>query len=147
MDSLLISLPDRFEVFPLLDSTSKDLPKSIPTGNLDAARLAYRLKVESWKSLELRQTFADEDFMRSHIKAAGLRSPHNQEPATSGRLHQLLFKAGLRGMEVRDAIGTTLPKYLALNPSLPLWAALAQVLEATGKFTQKAYELSKGAAT
>ena len=106
----------------------------MPAGNLEAAREAQRLKIAGWAELQLRQTFADEDWMKAQIKAAGLRSPNQMEPATVNRLRRLLKRAQVTGTEANDSLGTTLSGYLKLNPLLPLWAALALVLEATGKF-------------
>jgi hypothetical protein len=74
--------------------------------------------------------------MRGHIAASGLkRAPETNEPATVGRLKSLLRKAGLTGLEITDAVGATLARFLTLNPNLPCWAALALVLESSGKFT------------
>lgn len=96
-----------------------------------------KAKREQWASLDLRQTWADEAFMRSHLKAAGLVVRNNAEPATASRLRSLLFKAGVMGPEARAALGKTLQEFLTANPKLPLWAAVALVLEATGRFTSK----------
>ena len=106
----------------------------MPAGNLEAAREAQRLKMAGWAELQLRQTFADEDWMKAHIKAAGLRSPNQMEPATVSRLRRLLNRAQVTGTETNNSLGITLSGYLKLNPLLPLWAALALVLEANGKF-------------
>ncbi len=118
-------------------------PKTIPTGDLDAARLARQLKTKSWSSLNLRQTFADETFMRNHIKAAGLRSPNRVEPATVSRLRTILTRAKVAGPEINASVGTNLVGFLALNTLLPLWAAVALVLESTGRFTRKAFDLDR----
>ncbi len=93
---------------------------------------ALRLK---WATLDLRQTFADESFMRGHLRAAGLVIRFNDEPATVSRLRSRLRKAGVTGTEARESLGTDLAGYLEMNPKLPLWAAVALVLEATGRFT------------
>jgi hypothetical protein len=100
-----------------------------------AAREALRSKREDWAELDLRQDFADEAWMKQHIKASGLRVPYWKEPATATRLRSLLHKAGINGTTTNEALGTTLGGYLELNPLLPLWAALALVIEATGLFT------------
>ena len=72
--------------------------------------------------------------MKAHIKAAGLRSPNQMEPATVSRLRRLLNRAQVSGTETNNSLGITLSGYLKLNPLLHLWAALALMLEATGKF-------------
>lgn len=118
-------------------------PKTIPTGDLEAARIARELKTASWFKLNLHQTFADETFMRNHIKAAGLRSPNRMEPATVSRLRTMLTRAKVTGPEINASVGTNLGGFLALNPLLPLWAALALVLESTGRFTRKAFDLGR----
>lgn len=116
---------------------SKALFNRFPSGDLDAARKAYHAKRAEWAKLPLRQDWADEAFMREHIKAAGLRSPDSTEPATVSRLRSALTRAGVQGPEIIGSVGTTLAGFLALNPRLPLWAAIALVLEATGRFTAK----------
>ncbi len=90
---------------------------------------------EQWASLNLRQTWADEAFMRDHLRAARLRVACNLEPATVKRLQSLLRRVGIYGPDVQDCLGTNLQGYLERNPDLPLWAALALILEATGGFT------------
>ena len=73
--------------------------------------------------------------MRDHLRAARLIVKSNLEPATVKRLRSLLRRAGLREPDVRDCVGTDLKGYLEKNPNLPLWAALALILEASGGFT------------
>jgi len=75
--------------------------------------------------------------MRATVKQAGLRCPYFAEPASVKRLRFLLTRAGVLAAEIRASVGGTLPEYLALNPGLPLWAAVALVLEAAGRFTPK----------
>ena len=86
--------------------------------------------------LDLRQTWADADFMRAHLRAAGLRTPDSSEPATWSRIRCLLRRAGVDAPESMTSVGTSLAGFLTLNPSLPLWTAVALVLESTGRFTQ-----------
>ena len=102
----------------------------------DAGRKAYHAKRAEWAKLSLRQTWADADFMRAHLHAAGLQSPDKNEPATVTRLRCLLRRAGVDAPETMTSVGTSLAGFLTLNPSLPLWAAVALVLESTGRFTQ-----------
>ena len=97
-----------------------------------------------WAALDLKQDFADETFMRNHIRAAGLPAPVGIEPASTSRLRTLLNLAGVTAPDAHEAAGTTLSGYLKRNPGLPLWAALALVLEATDRFTDPAYVLSQG---
>jgi hypothetical protein len=54
------------------------------------------------------------------------------------------MKAKLRAIsihspEVQEAIGMPLSRFLEVNPRLPLWAALALVLESTGRFTPEGF--------
>jgi hypothetical protein len=123
-----------------LQSSARNTP---PTGDLEAARIARKLKTAGWLALNLRQTFTDETFMRNHLKAAGLRAPDRMEPATVSRLRTLLKRAKIAGPEITDSVGTSLCGFLALNPMLPLWAAVALVLESTGRFTHQAIELAR----
>lgn len=73
--------------------------------------------------------------MRDHLQAARLRVSSNQEPASVKRLRSLLRRVGIYGPDTQDCLGTNLKGYLEKNPDLPLWAALALILEATGGFT------------
>lgn len=98
------------------------------------AHEAARQKREAWAKLTLRQTWADEAFMRSHLRAAGIRIASALEPATQLRLRQLLRRAGVLGGEFIDSTGLSVSAFLCANPNLPLWAAVALVLEATGRF-------------
>ena len=124
------------------NSLQNSLLIQLPVGDLEAARAARQIKVASWSRLNLRQGFADEAWMRSHIKAAGLRSPSHMEPATAPRLRSLLKRASVTSQEITDSVGTTLTGYLKLNPLLPLWAALALVLEAIGRFSREAVSVA-----
>ena len=108
----------------------------------EAAKQARKAQLDIWASLSLKQNFADEAYMRDHIKAAGLRSPYRTEPATASRLRSSLKRAQITGSQINDSLGTTLSGYLKLNPLLPLWAALALVLEATGRFTPEGHSKS-----
>jgi hypothetical protein len=120
------------------------IPRVFSEADYQAAQEARKEKFKNWAELGLRQHFADEAWMRDHIKAAGLRAPYRGEPATATRLRGLLHHAGIHSPEIFEAVGTTLSGYLKLNPNLPLWAALALVLEATEKFTVTASGLSQG---
>jgi hypothetical protein len=92
--------------------------------------------------MNLRQQWADADHMRDHLSAAGVRIGSNLEPATVPRLRSVLRGAGVTGVETFDAIGCDLEKFLKLNRSLPLWSAVALVLESTGRFTPAGRALS-----
>lgn len=102
-----------------------------------AARAASQAKRQQWAALNLRQQWADEDFMRGHLRVAGIRITVNSEPATVKRVKAKLRKAGVDSPEAQAAVGMSLSKWLAANPRLPLWAALALVLEGTGRFSSE----------
>ena len=102
---------------------------------MQQGREARLTRVAEWATLDLRQQWADEDFMRDHLRAAGVRIGSNLEPATTTRLRSVLRSVGIQGPETQEAVGCGPEKFLALNPSLPLWAAVALVLEATGRFS------------
>lgn len=125
------------------NSASKLPSRTFPAGDLKAAREARKTKLALWATLDLRQDFADDQWMRDHIKAAGLRVPNQMEPATVTRLRRMLTRAKVAGVEVKDSLGTSLAGFLKLNGRLPLWAALALVLEATGRFTLKLVNYSQ----
>jgi hypothetical protein len=97
-----------------------------------AARKAAQAK---WAELNLRQQWVDTDFMRGHLRVAGLRVHCSNEPATVARIKSRLRRINVHSPEILEAIGMPLAKFLMVNPKLPLWAALALVLESTGRFT------------
>jgi hypothetical protein len=66
-----------------------------------------------------------------------LRVSDNIEPATVTRLRSLLRRAGVQGSETAASVGTDLVGFLMLNPLLPLWAAVALILESTGRFVRR----------
>ena len=119
------------------------IPRADREAYLVLAREARQKQKEAWKELSLRQDFKDEAWMKAHIKAAGLHVPYYMEPATTHRLRSFLHKAGIPGVTVREAVGSTLGVYLESNRDLPLWAALALVIEATGLFTDKVSGISE----
>ena len=146
MQTLCIPLPADSSRFSLQNSRANLPVRAFTADDLEAGRQTRADKLAKWATLDLRQDFADETFMRNHIKAAGLRAPIRTEPATQTRLRSLLHHAGVAASEANEAVGTTLSGYLKLNPGLPLWAALALVLEATGRFTADAFALAQGEA-
>ena len=94
----------------------------------------------------LRQSFMDEAFMRAHLRVAGIKVGHDLEPATVPRVRLLLRRAGLDSAAIRAAVGPELKgcplgHFLRLNPRLPLWAAVALVLESDGRITSEAFAL------
>lgn len=129
--------------FPTQTSSSKCSARAFPAGDLEAAREARKTKLGIWATLNLRQDFVDDAWMRDHIKAAGLRVPNQMEPATVTRLRSRLKRAKVIGVEIKDSLGTSLAGFLKLNDRLPLWAALALVLEATGRFIHMALMRAK----
>lgn len=108
--------------------------RRLPRLDSAVAHAAAHEKRRQWASLHLRQSWADEGFMRGHLKAAGIQVRHNGEPATVARLKTKLRAVGIHGSEIQDAIGMSLRRFLQVNAGLPLWAALALVLESTGRF-------------
>lgn len=73
--------------------------------------------------------------MRDHLKAARVKVQNTDEPATLERTKEKLRAVGVYLSEVEVAVGMPLDRYLHANQKLPLWAALALILEATGRFT------------
>jgi hypothetical protein len=104
----------------------------IDFGKVHAAANAKRAQ---WATLNLRQEWADTAFMRGHLSVAGLRVKSSTEPATVNRMKTKLRSVGVHSPEIQDAVGMPLAKFLKVNPGLPLWAALALVLESIGRFT------------
>ena len=110
--------------------------KPINQDKARASRLAMR---HGWTSLNLRQEWADTDFMRGHLKVAGVKVASSAEPATVQRMKAKLRAIGIHSPEVQEAIGMPLSRFLVVNPRLPLWASLALVLESTGRFTPEGF--------
>lgn len=98
------------------------------------------MKRQRWASLTLRQAWADEAYMRAHLRAARVRVGSDNEPATVPRIKAKLRAVGIHSPEIQDAIGMPLGRFLEVNPKLPLWAALALVLESAGRFTPEGFE-------
>lgn len=99
---------------------------------------ARRAKLAVWATLDLRQDWSDAGWLRGHLAVAGLRVSVSNEPAGVARMKAKLRSTGVMSPEIQAAVGMTLEKYLKANPKLPLWVALAMVLEATGRFTPDA---------
>lgn len=99
------------------------------------AKVSREQQRQQWATLDLRQDWADEAWMLEHLKAAGVRVASRQEPATVARMRAKLRSLGVLSPQVVEAIGMPLGRYLQKNPRLPLWAALALVLEAMGSYT------------
>ncbi len=117
-------------------TVKKETRRAFPQGNLSAAVTARQKRRAEWATLDLRQQWADETFMRQHLASAGPRVADSSEPATVTRLKALLRRVGILTPDVLEYVGTDLPGFLKLNPKLPLWAALALILEASGKYTK-----------
>jgi hypothetical protein len=77
--------------------------------------------------------------MRGHLKVAGVKVAVSPEPATTQRMKAKLRAVGIHSPEIQEAIGMTLGRFLEVNPGLPLWAALALVLESIGRFTPEGF--------
>lgn len=147
--SLFVVTPAKPPVFlavttplPVLETAIRDkrhrdatlLP--IDQDKAQAARLASR---QHWAELNLRQEWADEAFMRGHLKVAGVRVGSSAEPASVTRMKEKLRAVGIHGPEVHEAVGMPLDRFLEVNPRMPLWAALALVLESLGRFTSQVF--------
>lgn len=119
------------------------------------AKVSREQQRQQWATLDLRQDWADEAWMLEHLKAAGVRVASRQEPATVARMRAKLrsitqpgrASKGVLSPQVVEAIGMPLGRYLQKNPRLPLWAALALVLEAMGSYTQGPAPRGKAAVT
>jgi hypothetical protein len=116
-------------------STARPWLKPADPSVLAAGREAYFKQREAWKSLPLRQQWADEAHMRAIIRMSGIaKAPPDFEPATPERVNQLVKRTGISTPEIHEAIGCTTAEYVRKNENLPLWVAVAHVLELTGKF-------------
>jgi len=114
----------------------KGLPTdpAIRAQNLALAQEKARKNREAWAKLTLRQTWADEAHMKGYLRRAGIWISNKQEPATEPRLRQVLRRAGVSGAEIVASVGLSPEGFNSANPNLPLWAAVALVLESTGRF-------------
>lgn len=123
-------------VTPFKPTGARGEPGAIPQRTTQMAmRQAIKAKRAQWAALPLRQQWADIDFMRAHLKEAGLRVNASNEPATVERMKALLRAVGVHSPEIQESVGMPLARFLETNPRMPLWAALALVLESTGRFT------------
>ena len=116
-------------------------PREAPAIAPDAYRRGLdtqKRQKAAWATADLRQNWADAGWLRAHLTVAKLRVTVSGEPATVARLKVKLRSIGILSPEVQEAVGMTLANFLSANPRLPLWVALAMVLEATGRFTPSA---------
>jgi hypothetical protein len=72
--------------------------------------------------------------MRQTLAEAGIRVGDRREPATAKRVKRLLWHAGISAHQIARAVGTTITGFLQKNPNLPLWAAIALILESSGDY-------------
>lgn len=72
--------------------------------------------------------------MKGYLRRAGIWVSNMQEPATEPRLRQVLRRAGVSGAEIVASVGLSPEGFKIANPNLPLWAAVALVLESTRRF-------------
>lgn len=126
---------------------SPTLGKPFGTTESRAARAAAHTKRQAWAAMDLRQEWADEAFMRGHLRVAGLRVNVSTEPATVSRIKAKLRSIGVQSPEIQEALGMPLGRWLSVNPRMPLWAALALVLESVGRFTPGADDAAPDAVT
>ena len=71
---------------------------------------------------------------------AGVKVAASTEPATVPRMKAKLRAVGVHSPDIQEAIGMPLDRFLKVNPRLPLWAALALVLESIGRFTPEGFD-------
>lgn len=112
---------------------------TLPPIDQSKAQAARQAKRQEWASLNLRQEWADTAFMRGHLRVAGVKVGASSEPATVQRMKAKLRAVGIHFPEIQEAIGMPLGRFLEVNPGLPLWAALALVLESIGRFTPEGF--------
>jgi hypothetical protein len=123
-----------FTISHLNDDPERVRKRMQQAKEIRAAQLA------AWSKLDLRQTWRDERWMRAHLVRAGIRVASNLEPATPKRVRQLCRRAGITEREIQDAVGLNSEQYLKRNPRLPVWAAVALIVELTGRFTPSGSE-------
>ena len=75
MQTVPTTHPVPYDSFSPQNSVVKMHLRPLSDSDREAGRIARQLKLAGWAELGLRQEFADEAWMRDHIKAAGLRSP------------------------------------------------------------------------
>lgn len=117
----------------------RDRAANLPPIDQNKAHAAQQAKRQQWASLNLRQEWADTAYMRGHLKVAGVRVSVSSEPAKPARVKAKLRAIGIHSPEIQEAIGMPLGRFLEANPRLPLWAALALVLESVGRFTPEGF--------
>lgn len=107
----------------------------------EASVIAKAAKAAYWATLDLRQNFVDEKFMRGILRAANVRCSSSSEPASPMRIKTILRRTGMQKIDIVEAVGVSVEEFLLLNPNLPLWAALSAILESTGKYDKQAEKI------
>jgi len=133
-----------FEAFSV--QTPAEFSRS--TAKYEAAVAEKAAERASWAKLEQTPTHCDALFAAIN-REAKLRFYSRIEPATPKRMITMLRKAGLDGQAIKGCIGpewrlsvtATLERFILSNSlglSLPLWAAVAMVLELDGRYVEAA---------
>jgi hypothetical protein len=108
------------------------------TFNRQSLASAAAAKRFEWAKLDLRQDWVDAAYMRETLVRCGIKIVNNAEPATVKRIRQLARRAGVIGLNA-GMLGYSQSgplneqDWLKRNPRMPLWAAVAHVLELSGR--------------
>lgn len=101
----------------------------------------------AWVRLTRRWFRSDIQHLRDYLRCAGIRIANMQEPTTYPRLLQVLRRVGVSGADITKSVGLVSEGFKTTVPNLPLWAAVALVLESlsevTGRFRPQGNSAAK----
>lgn len=101
----------------------------------------------AWVRLTRRWFRSDIQHLRDYLRCAGIRIANMQEPTTYPRLLQVLRRVGVSGADITKSVGLVSEGFKTTVPNLPLWAAVALVLESlsevTGRFRPQGNRVAK----
>lgn len=99
---------------------------------VSAARSKNR---NAWVRLTRRWFRSDIQHLRDYLRCAGIRIANMEEPTTYPRLLQVLRRVGVSGADITKSVGLASEGFKTTVPNLPLWAAVALVLESLSEVT------------
>lgn len=90
---------------------------------------------KAWVRLTRRWFRSDIQHLLDYLHRAGIRIANMQEPTTYPRLLQVLRRVGVSGADITKSVGLVSEGFKTTVPNLPLWAAVALVLESLSEVT------------
>lgn len=114
-----------------LETKRKALGRAISDEDRAKARAAQLARRAAW--VPVRQPHAeDREYLKAILRSKGISRIPEAEPATVGRLRQLLRRAGVSQGEAEEGVAMWLDKLISANPGVALWWLTATTLEIVG---------------